>query len=100
MREISVFEKLVGTLTVGKLLRAYRTANALTAAEVERRLRLTKGTFSQLESGKKRLNLKETAKLARQLAEDEDLYVLAWLKEEAMAAGLDPHRYLRPPGET
>lgn len=99
MREISVFEKLAGPLTVGKLLRAYRTANALSVTEVERRLKLSKGTITQLESGKKKLPLKETLKLARKLEEAEDLYALAWLKEEVLEAGLDPGRFFRSPGD-
>jgi transcriptional regulator with XRE-family HTH domain len=100
MSEKSVFEKLVGPLTIGKLLRAYRTANDMTAAELERRLRLTKGSVSLIENGKKKLTLKEMVKLARKLEESEDLYVLAWLKQQARDAGLDPERFLRSPGET
>lgn len=100
MRDINIFEKMIGPLTVGKLLKAYRTANALTAAEVDRRLRLSKGTISKLESGKKKFSLKETVKLARKLEEAEELYALAWLKAEAMEAGIDPERIFRSPGET
>lgn len=100
MRDINIFEKMIGPLTVGILLKAYRTANALSAAEVERRLRLNKGTILKLESGKMKLSLKETVKLARMLEEAEDLYALAWLKAEAMEAGVDLERIFRSPGDT
>lgn len=100
MRDINIFEKMIGTLTVGKLLKAYRTANALSAADVEKRLKLSKGTILNIESGKKKLSLKETVRIARKLEEAEDLYALAWLKAEAVEAGIDPERIFRSPGDT
>ncbi len=100
MRDINIFEKMIGPLTVGKLLKAYRTANALTTAEVEQRLSLSKGTILKLESGKIKLSLKETVKMARKLEEADDLYALAWLKAEALDAGVDPERIFRSPGDT
>lgn len=81
-----IIEKLVGPLTIDKLLRAYRSANNLTVAQLERKIR---------HKGKKKFTLKETIKLAKALNEDADFYALVWFKEEARSAGLDANKYLR-----
>lgn len=95
MSKPSLFEKLVGPMTVGMLLKAHRVTHALGPADLERKLKLTPGELSLLESGKKRITLKETIKIAKRLGEYEDFYALVWFQEEARSAGLDFHKYLR-----
>lgn len=85
----NVFEKLVGPMSIGMLLKAHRTANDLTVAELENKLKLTKGALSKIESGKKKLTLKEAIKFAKKLNEYEDFFALVWFQEEARDAGLD-----------
>lgn len=81
-----IFEKLVGPLTIDKLLKAHRHANSLTVEQLERKIRHKR---------KKKFTLKETLKVARLLGEDEDFYALVWFQEEARRAGLDASRYFR-----
>lgn len=81
-----IFEKLVGPLTIEKLLRAYRLANNLSVAEMEKRIR---------HKGKKKFTLKEVIKVARALDEDEDFYALVWFQEEARGAGLEAQKFLK-----
>jgi transcriptional regulator with XRE-family HTH domain len=99
MVERNVFEKLTGPLTVGKLLKAYRVTHALTVAELERKLRLSRGTLSNVENGRKKLTLKETVHLARKLEEYEEFYAIVWIKEQARDAGLNLDPYLRDPAD-
>lgn len=99
MMKNSVFEKLVGPLTVGKLLKAYRVIHSLSVHELERKLRFPKGTLTHVENGRKKLSLKETVSLAKKLEEYEDFYALVWMKEEARAAGLDLDAFLRSPAD-
>lgn len=95
MKPQSVLEELVGPMTVGMLLKAHRVANSLTAAQLEKKLRLSRGKLASIESGKTKFSLKETIKVARKLGEYEDFYALIWFQEEARNAGLDFHKYLR-----
>ncbi len=81
-----IFEKLVGPLTIDKLLRAYRHANNLSVEQMDKKIR---------HKGKKKFTLKETLKIARALDEDEDFYALVWFQEEARSAGLDAGKYLK-----
>lgn len=99
MREGTIFEKLTGPLSVGTLLKAHRVTNGFTTAEMEKKLKLTKGTLTQLESGKKKLTLKETVSLARKLEEYPEFYALIWMKEQARDAGLNLDHYLRSPAD-
>jgi transcriptional regulator with XRE-family HTH domain len=95
MTRKNVFEDLVGPMTIGMLLRAHRVINDFTLAQLERKLKLKKGSLTNIESGKKRLTLKETIRIARKLEEYEDFYAFVWFQEEARSAGLDFHKYLR-----
>lgn len=81
-----IFEQLAGPLTVDKLLKAYRQANNLTVAQMEKKIG---------HHGKKKFTLKEALKIAKSLEEDPDFYALVWFHEEARAAGLEASKYLR-----
>lgn len=95
MSRHNVFEDLVGPMTIGMLLRAHRVINDFTQGQLEKKLKLKKGSLTNIESGKKRLTLKETIRIARKLEEYEDFYAFIWFQEEARSAGLDFHKYLR-----
>lgn len=81
-----ILEKLVGPLTIEKLLRAYRSANNLSVTQLERKIRLKR---------KKKFTLKEVLKVAKALDEDEDFYALVWFQEQARSAGLEAEKFLR-----
>ena len=95
MTRSNVFEKLVGPMTVGMLLKAHQVTNDLTAEQLAKKLKLTKNELLKLVSGKHRPTLKETIKIAKKLEEYEDFFALVWFQEEASSAGLDFHKYLR-----
>lgn len=97
MNRNNVFEKLVGPMTVGMLLNAHRVTHDMTVGQLEAKLKLAKGTLHSLETGKKRLTLKETIKIAKKLEEYVDFYAFVWFQEEARDAGLDFHKFLRDP---
>lgn len=91
----NIFEDLVGPMSIGMLLKAHRVANDLTINQLETKLKLSKGELSKIESGKKRLTLKEALKIAKKLDEYQDYFALVWFQEEARDAGLDFHKYFR-----
>ena len=82
-------EKMVGPMTVGKLLRAYRTQNDLSAQELADKLGVTKGFISNVETGKKDISLEKALELAEDLGESKDLYAGVWFESQARSAGLD-----------
>lgn len=95
MTRNNVFEKLVGPMTIGMLLKAHQVTHDLTGEQLAKKLKLTKGELLKLESGKERLALKDTLKIAKKLEEFEDFWALIWFQEEARNAGLDFHKYLK-----
>ncbi len=82
-------EKMIGPMTVGKLIRAYRTQNDLSAQELADKLGVTKGFISNVETGKKDISLGKALELAEDLGESKDLYAGVWFESQARSAGLD-----------
>ena len=95
MNLTDVYEELTGPLSIGTLIHGYRTTNNLTAAQLERKLRLPKGEVSKLELGRKNCSLKEALNYAKRLKDDRDFYAEVWLRSQLRDAGLDPSRFLR-----
>ncbi len=95
MTRNNVFEDLVGPMTVGMLLKAHRVTHVLTIAQLEKKLKFAKGELARIESGRKKLTLKETLKIAKKLEEYQDFYALVWFQEEARSAGLDFQKYFK-----
>ena len=90
-----MYESLTGPLNVGKLLHAYRTTNNLSAEKMEKKLHLTKGSLSMLESGKKKISLEQAIHFAKKLKDDQDFYAEVWLRDFVRAAGLEPDKFIR-----
>lgn len=94
MSGLSIFEKLSGPISVGTLLRAYRLAHSLSAAALEKKIKMSKSSISSIESGKKTLTLQETVLLAQKIGEPVDYYIEIWLAQEARAQGVDRLTFL------
>jgi hypothetical protein len=95
MNLTDVYEELTGPLSIGTLIHGYRTTHHLTAAQLERKLRLPKGVVSKLERGLKHCSLKEAVNYAKRLKDDQEFYAEVWLRSQLREAGLDPSRFLR-----
>lgn len=63
------FEQLVGSMSVGKLLRAYRTVHDFTLQELADKLNVTSGFISNIENERKSLSLDKTIEIAKKLKE-------------------------------
>lgn len=82
-------EQLVGPMSVGKLLRAYRVAHDFTLQELADKLNVTRGFISNIEMERKPLSLDKTLEIAKKLKESTDLYASVWFETQAREAGLD-----------
>jgi transcriptional regulator with XRE-family HTH domain len=80
---------LVGPITVGKLIRAYRTTNEISIQELAVILSVTKGYISNIETGKKEISLDKALHICEALGEVREVYAGVWFEEQARNAGLD-----------
>lgn len=95
MELTDVYESLTGPLSVRALLHAYRTTHELTLSQMEKRLGLSQGKLTKIESGKIKPTLKDAVKFAHKLKDDEEFYVEIWLRNEVREAGLDPDHFVK-----
>lgn len=84
-----ILEKKIGPLTVGRLIRAYRTMHDMTAEELALKLSVTRSFISNIESGRKHLSLEKTLQIAQHLKEHKEFYALIWFEEEARKSGIN-----------
>jgi transcriptional regulator with XRE-family HTH domain len=82
-------EQLVGPMSIGKLIRAYRVSHELTLQELADKLGVTRGFVSNIEMERKPLSLDKTLEIAKKLKESTDLYASVWFETQAREAGLD-----------
>ncbi len=85
------FERLLGPMTVGMLIRGYRVSNDMTLQDLAMKLDVTLGFVSNFETGKKRLSLAKTLEIAEQLGEFKEVYAQIWMEEQLRDAGLEFH---------
>lgn len=82
-------EDLVGPTTIGMLIRAYRTTNDLTQAQLARKLKVTVSYVSDLENDRKEISLKQAKEIAVKLGDPVRLYLRIWMEQKALEAGVD-----------
>ena len=82
-------EKYIGPITIGMLIRAYRTANEISQQELAFTLGVTKGYISNIETDKKDISLSKALEICKALGEVKEVYARAWFEEQARNAGLD-----------
>lgn len=85
----TIVEKIIGPTTIGIMVASYRRCNDVSVEGLAKKLKVTKSYITSIESGKKRLSLSETIKLADKLGEVKELYIHVWFEEEAREAGIE-----------
>ena len=84
-----VIEKIIGTVTVGSLLRGHRVNNEMTLDQMAKKLKMSKAMLQRVESGKHRLTLKEVVSITKKLDEPKNIYAKVWCEEEVRVNGLE-----------
>ena len=84
---IKILEELVGPPTVGMLFSAHRTGWDMTQRDLAKKLGVTVGFISNIETGKKRISLEKLLEYCRRLNESETFWMIIYFKEEARRAG-------------
>ena len=87
--------RLVGPPTVGKLIRAYRTLNNISAQELALSLAVTKVYISNIETGKKEISLEKALSFCDALGEVREVYAGVWFEEQARNAGIDFRKVIK-----
>lgn len=80
--------ELFGPLTVGMLIRAYRTRNDLTQQQLAKMLDVTKSYVSDLENDRKEISLKKVRDIATVLEDSVNLFVKVKIEQDLRDAGL------------
>ena len=88
---IQVMDKLLGPPSVGRILKDYRITNDMNQKELAKKLGVTVGFISNVETGKKRLSLSKVLEYCRKLKENEIFWMMIHFKEEGRRAGKDLH---------
>lgn len=82
-------ESVVGPVTIGMMIRAYRTTNDLTQLQLAKKLKVRVSYVSDLENDRKDISLIQARDIAKKLGESDKLYVRIWMEQKAREAGLD-----------
>jgi transcriptional regulator with XRE-family HTH domain len=82
-------EGLIGPMTLGRMIRAFRTTNDLTQAQLAKKLKVTVSYVSDLENDRKDVSLNQAKEIATKLGDPPALYVRIWLEQKTREAGLD-----------
>ena len=81
-------DKLLGPLTLGKVLRSTREGDGQTLGEFARRLGISKSHLSDIELGRKAVSAARAAGFTRRLGYLEAQYVALALQDELTRGGL------------
>jgi antitoxin HigA-1 len=82
-------ESLIGPMTVARMIRAYRTTNDMTQAQLAKKLKVTVSYISDLENDRKDISLKQAKEIATKLGDPPALYVRIWLEQKIREVGLE-----------
>lgn len=83
-----LLEELVGPVTVPMLIRVYRTRNELRQDQLAKKLGVTVGFISNVETGKKPISLAKTLEICKKLKQNERYWAAIYFQQEAREAGL------------
>jgi transcriptional regulator with XRE-family HTH domain len=86
---VKFMEELAGPMTVGKLIRAFRTRNDLTLAELGEIVGQGVSYVSDLERDKKSISLAQVKDFAERMGESVEHYARVWIKQELSEANID-----------
>lgn len=89
-------ESLVGPVTVGMLIRAFRSRMDLTLEQLGEMVGQSASYMSDLERDKKSISLAQIKDIAERMGESIEHYVIAWIRQELNEAHIKMDVELRP----
>lgn len=84
---LQLVEELIGPMTVGRLIRVARRQWEMDQKALARKLGVTVGYISNIETGKKHLSLDAVLKICRKLEQNERVWMTVYFEEETRKAG-------------
>lgn len=84
---LKIIEGIVGPLTIGSLVRAYRVRNDLTQDEVAAKLKVKKNYVSDIENNRKPMTLRRAIAIADALGESKQRFMEVYIECEIREAG-------------
>ncbi len=85
-------EKLVGPATVGMILRTYRTTHDMKQGDLAKKLKVTVGFISNIETGKKNISLTKLLQICHKLGGNELFWMTVYFEEQARLAGMGKYK--------
>lgn len=82
-------DAITGPMTVGKLLRVYRHSHELKQSDLAKKLKVTIGFISNIETGKKKLSLEKILEICKKLKQSQLVWMTVHFEEMARDAGKD-----------
>lgn len=86
---VRFMEELAGPVTIGMLIRAYRTRNELTLSELGEIIGQSVSYVSDLERDKKSVSLAQVRDIAERMNESVEHYARVWIKQELCEANIN-----------
>lgn len=86
---VKFMEELAGPVTIGMLIRAYRTRNELTLSELGEIIGQSVSYVSDLERDKKSVSLAQVRDIAERMEESVEHYARVWIKQELSEANIN-----------
>ncbi len=80
-------EALVGPMTVGKLIKVYRHSHEMKQNDLARKLKVTIGYISNIETGKKKISLEKVLEICKKLKQSQLVWMTVHFEEMARDAG-------------
>lgn len=84
-----IVESIIGPVTIGSMLKAYRATHELTEEVMAHKMKVTVDELHKIESGKEQLPLKEVVHLAEKLEEPKHVYARVWCEEQVKKVGME-----------
>lgn len=84
---LHLVEELIGPMTVGRLIRVARRKWEMDQKQLAKKLGVTIGYVSNIETGKKLLSLDQLLKICKKLEQSERVWMTVYFEEEAKRAG-------------
>lgn len=82
-------EQLIGPVTIGSLIKVFRSTHELTLNDLSKKLKLSKEELQKIESSSTQLSLKEVIMIAKKLDEAKHVYARVWCEEQLSRVGMD-----------
>lgn len=84
---LELVEKTIGPMTVGRLLRVYRNRFELDQKALAKKLDVTVGYVSNIETGKKHVTLDKLMEICETLGQNKRYWMTIYFEEESRRVG-------------